>query len=73
MKTINISIDDLHTLLDELRELEQLSAELSSENDYLHGFVTYKKLNAEFNHFRENAHQTYMLDGEEVPFPIWTL
>lgn len=73
MKTINISIDDLHILLDELRELEQLSAELSSENDYLHGFVTYKKLNAEFNHFRENAHQTLMLDGEEVLFPIWTL
>lgn len=73
MKTINISIDDLHALLDELRELERLSAELSSENDYLHGFVTYKKLNAEFNHFRENAHQTFMLDGEEVPFPIWTL
>lgn len=73
MKTINISIDDLHALLDELRELEQLSAELSCENDYLHGFVTYKKLNAEFNHFRENAHQTFMLDGEEVPFPIWTL
>lgn len=73
MKTINISIDDLHALLDELRELEQLSAELRSENDYLHGFVTYKKLNAEFNHFRENAHQTYMLDGEEMPFPTWTL
>lgn len=73
MKTINISIDDLHALLDELRELEQLSAELSSENDYLHGFVASKKLNAEFNHFRENAHQTYMLDGEEAPFPIWTL
>lgn len=73
MKTINISIDDLHALLDELRELEQLSAELSSENDYLHGFVTYKKLNAEFNHFRENAHQAYMLDGEEMPFPTWTL
>lgn len=49
MKTIDISIDDLRSLLDELRELEQLSMELSSENDYLHGFVTYKKLNAEFN------------------------
>ena len=46
---------------------------LSSENDYLHGFVTYKKLNAEFNHFREKAHQTNMIDGEEMPFPIWTL
>ena len=68
MKTIDISIDDLRSLLDELRELEQ-----SSENDYLHGFVTYKKLNAEFNHFRENAHQTNMIDGEEMPFPIWTL
>lgn len=41
MKTIDISIDDLRSLLDELRELEQLSMELSSENDYLHGFVTY--------------------------------
>ncbi len=73
MKTIDISIDDLRSLLDELRELEQLSMELSSENDYLHGFVTYMKLNAEFNHFRENAHQTNMIDGEEMPFPIWTL
>lgn len=37
MKTIDISIDDLRSLLDELRELEQLSMKLSSENDYLHG------------------------------------
>ena len=73
MKTIDISIDDLRSLLDELRELEQLSMKLSSENDYLHGFVTYKKLNAEFNHFREKAHQTNMIDGEEMPFPILTL
>lgn len=73
MKTIDISIDDLRSLLDGLRKLEQLSMELSSKNDYLHGFVTYKKLNAEFNHFRENAHQTNMIDGEEMPFPIWTL
>lgn len=55
MKTIDISIDDLRSPLDELRELEQLSMKLSSENDYLHGFVTYKKLNAEFNHFRESS------------------
>lgn len=63
MKTINISIDDLHALLDELRELEQRSAELSSENDYLHGFVTYKKLNAEFNHFREKETTYTMMEG----------
>lgn len=41
-----------------------------TELRYLNEYIRYKKLDGEYRHFRENAHEEYETD---LPFPYLTL
>ena len=41
-----------------------------ADSRYLNEFIRYKKLDEEYQYFRENAHEEY---EEDMPFPYLTL
>ena len=64
-------------LHDRCSEMSNLISRLVEDNNhyevdlrYLNEFIRHKKLDEEYQHFRENAHEEYEKD---MPFPYLTL
>ena len=66
--------DNLQIYCQEMREyVQDLEYELSQAHNelrYLHEFISYKKLNDEYQFFEKNAHEEY---DDDLPFSHLTL
>ena len=64
---LNDQIEYMRDLITDLLQDQKIDRE---EIKYLFGFISYKKLEEEYNYFRENAHEEF---EEDLPFPTLTL
>ena len=57
-------------MCEHVQDLEYELSQAHNELRYLHGFISYKKLNDEYLFFEKNAHEEY---DDDLPFPSLTL
>lgn len=69
-KQYNDCLRDISEMQEYIQELQENHENNITELDYLHSFIEYKGLSAEYHFFHEHAYKKY---SDDDPFPPFTL